>query len=73
MTTKTQTPNCAPNIAISATLRDGFALSLKAEGRAPKTLVTYLESIDLLLEFVSEWGMPDVSQLGEALLEELDV
>ena len=63
MTTKTQTPNCAPNIAISATLRDGFALSLKAEGRAPKTLVTYLESIDLLLAFVSERGMPDVSQL----------
>ena len=70
MTTKTQTPNCAPNIAISATLRDGFALSLKAEGRAPKTLVTYLESIDLLLEFVSERGMPDASQLTAEHLRE---
>ena len=70
MTTKTQTPNCAPNIAISATLRDGFALSLKAEGRAPKTLVTYLESIDLLLEFVSERGIPDASQLTAGHLRE---
>ncbi len=45
MQTKTATPNCAPNLAISATLRDGFALSLMAEGKAPKTLVIYLESV----------------------------
>ena len=63
MTTKTQTPNCAPNIAISATLRDGFALSQKAEGKAPKTLITYLEAIDALLDFTAERGMPDVSQV----------
>ena len=70
MTTKTHTPNCAPNIAISATLRDGFALALRAEGKAPKTLVTYLESVDLLLEFVAERGMPDVSQLTSEHLRE---
>lgn len=70
MQTLTKTPNCAANHAISATLRDGFALALKAEGRAPKTLRIYLQAVDALLAFTSERGMPDVGTLTAEHLRE---
>ena len=70
MQPNTETANCAPNLAISATLRDGFALSLRAEGRAPKTVVSYLEAVDLLLAYTTERGMPDVSHLTAEHLRE---
>lgn len=54
MQTTTETPNCAANPSISATLRDGFALALQAEGRAPKTLRIYLQAVDALLAFTTE-------------------
>ena len=70
MQTRTETPNCAPNYAISCTLRDGFALSLQAEGRAQKTLTTYLEAVDVLLAFTNERGMPALSELTAEHLRE---
>ena len=70
MQTKTQTPNCAPKLAISQTLRDGFALSLMAEGKAQKTLKTYLEAVDALLAFVAEKAMPEVGELSAEHLRE---
>ena len=49
MQTCTDTPDCAPKHAISAILRDGFAPALRAEGRAQKSLTSYLEAIDALV------------------------
>jgi hypothetical protein len=46
MQATTKTPDCAPNLAISASLRDGFSLALQAEGRAPKTVTIYCEAVD---------------------------
>ncbi len=42
----TRTANCTANHAISATLKDGFKLALKAEGKAPKTLRSYLQAAE---------------------------
>ena len=70
MPTPTTIPNCRPNCSISRTLRDGFALSLRAEGKSPKTLTTYLEAIDKLLAFVQERGMPDLPSMTAEHLRE---
>jgi len=70
MPTSTTIPNCRPNCSISRTLRDGFALSLRAEGKSPKTLKTYLEAIDKLLAFVQERGMPELPSLTAEHLRE---
>jgi len=66
----TQTPNCSANYALSATLRDGFALTLRAEGRSPKTLRVYLDAVDQLRAFTREQGMPDLPSLTAEHLRE---
>ena len=66
----TKTTNCAAYHAISATLRDGFELALKAEGKAPKTLRIYLQAVDALLAFTAERGMPDFGELTAEHLRE---
>ena len=66
----TKTTNCAAYHAISATLRDGFELAPKAEGKAPKTLRIYLQAVDALLAFTAERGMPDFGELTAEHLRE---
>lgn len=60
MRSETKTPNCSANHAIFDTLRDGFALALRAEGRSPRTLWVYLDAVDQLRAFADERGMPDL-------------
>ena len=70
MQATTGTTNCTANYAICATLRDGFALALKAEGRAPKTLRIYLQAVDALLAFADEKGMLGQGELTAEHLRE---
>jgi site-specific recombinase XerD len=51
-------------------LRDGFALSLQAEGKATKTLSTYLDAVDALLAFAADKGMPELGELTAEHLRE---
>ena len=66
----TKTPDCPANYAISGTLRDGFELALRAEGKAPKTLRIYLQAVDALLAFTNEKGMPGLDELTAEHLRE---
>jgi integrase/recombinase XerD len=65
-----QLASSAPNIAGDGTLADSFSLALRASGRRPKTVQTYMMSLKYLERFAVERGMPAVTTLTAEHLRE---
>jgi site-specific recombinase XerD len=55
--TATESPSLASDPTIAST-RDYWTLHLRSEGRAPRTIATYLRALDKLDAFLGDKGMP---------------
>jgi site-specific recombinase XerD len=55
--TATESPSLASDPTIAST-RDYWTLHLRSQGRAPRTVATYLRALDRLDAFLAERGMP---------------